>query len=212
MSSTRYVRTRPSGIGSYVSALIQRLPELSPESRFHLWTHPECPRPIAARNVSYRTVSRAAAGPLTLLKPAALDRLWPEDVIHFPFSLLGRGLPCASVVTVHDLMWVEEPSKVDARPVLNRVRAAFYRVGMQGAMANATRLIAVSQATADRMVHLHPACRDRLRAIHNAAGPAFVPSASFEAARQRAAEIIGNTAHIFWCCAKADPTRATASH
>ena len=69
------------------------------------------------------SVAAPADGLRTLLAPRALGRIEPSDVIHFPFSLLGPRLPCPSVVTIHDLMWLEQPELVDARPLLRRVLA-----------------------------------------------------------------------------------------
>ena len=204
----RYVRARPSGIGVYVAALIERMPLLAPESRFHLWTHPERPAPVVQPNVTCQVVPAVADGLRTLLRPSSLDRLSPSDVLHFPFSLLGRSLPCASVVTIHDLMWLEEPHRVDARPLLRSVRAPFYQVGMREALARATRLIAVSQATADRIVRVAPGSAARVRVIHNAAGSAFRPPADLEAAARSAAQLIGSERPYYLVVGKNEPYKA----
>ncbi|MEO6599704.1 MAG: glycosyltransferase family 1 protein [Polyangiaceae bacterium] len=201
----RYVRARPSGIGVYVGALIERLPALAPEARFRLWTHPERPAPVVAPNVTCHTVPAVADGLRTLLRPASLDELTTDDVLHFPFSLLGRGVPCASVVTIHDLMWLEQPAQVDARPLLRNVRARFYQKGMRQALAQATRLIAVSQATADRIVAVSPGSAARLRVIYNAAGPAFRPPPNLEAATRLAAELIGSDRPYYLVVGKNEP-------
>jgi glycosyltransferase involved in cell wall biosynthesis len=201
----RYVRSRPSGIGNYVAALIARLPALAPDARFRLWTHPERPEPVIAPNVSCLPVAAVADGFRTLLDPSALDRLTADDVVHFPFSLLGRGLRCPTVVTIHDLMWLEHTSKVDARPLLNQLRGSFYALGMRTALSKATRLIAVSQATADRMIAVAPGCASRLRVIHNAAGAAFVAPADLAAAMQRAAVLIGSDAPYYVVVGKNEP-------
>ena len=34
----RFVREKPSGIGAYVQALVDRLPSLGPNDRFFFWT------------------------------------------------------------------------------------------------------------------------------------------------------------------------------
>jgi glycosyltransferase involved in cell wall biosynthesis len=204
----RYVTSRPSGIGNCVAALIARLPALAPEARFHLWAHPQCPVPVSAPNVTTSVVPAPADGLRTLLVPAALDSLSSEDVVHFPFSLLGRGLPCKSVVTIHDLMWLENPALVDARPLVNRVRAAFYQTGMRQALRHATRLIAVSRATADRIQAVSPESSGRVRVIHNAAGPAFVPPADLEATLRRAAALVGSDAPYYLVVGKNEPYKA----
>ncbi len=201
----RYVRSRPSGIGVYVGALIERMPMQAPEAHFHLWTHPERPAPIVLPNVTCRPVPAVADGLRTLLRPASLDRLAPDDVLHFPFSLLGRGLPCPTVVTIHDLMWLEEPDKVDARPLLRDVRARFYQAGMRQALAHATRLIAVSRATADRIVAVMPEAAPRVRVIHNAAGAAFRPPLDLDEATRKAAELIGSDQPYYLVVGKNEP-------
>ncbi|MEI9935667.1 MAG: glycosyltransferase family 1 protein [Pseudomonadota bacterium] len=204
----RYVSSRPSGIGNYVAALIARLPALAPEARFHLWAHPECPVPVTAPNVTTSVVPAAADGLRTLLMPAALDPLSNDDVVHFPFSLLGRGLPCASVVTIHDLMWLEHAAQVDARPFMRRIRAGFYHTGMRQALRHATRLIAVSAATADRIRAVSPESSARVRVIHNAAGPAFVAPSDLAASLRRAAELIGSDAPYYLVVGKNEPYKA----
>ncbi len=201
----RYVRSRPSGIGNYVAALIARLPALAPDARFRLWTHPERPTPVVAPNVVCVPVASVADGLSTLLRPSSLDQLQAHDMVHFPFSLLGRGLRCATVVTVHDLMWIEHPAKVDARPLLRRARASFYQHGMRHALARATRLIAVSRATAARMIAVLPSCANRVRVIYNAAGPAFVATSDPGGAARRAAELIGSDAPYYLVVGKNEP-------
>ena len=204
----RYVRSRPSGIGSYVAQLIARLPALAPAAEFRIWSHAEVPEPVTGPNVRCLVVPHVADGLRTLLKPASFDRLTPEDVVHFTFSLLGRGLPCPSVVTMHDLMWLEHAAKVDARPLLRRVRSGYYRLGMRHALLHATRLIAVSHATAARIRAVAPKSADRVRVIHNAAGPAFRAPLDLEAARQRAAELVGSDAPFYLVVGKNEPYKA----
>ena len=208
MIDARYVRSQPSGIGSYVAPLIARLPGLAPEAQFRLWTHPERPEPVTASNVVCVTVPATPDGLRTLVRPSSLDALAPSDVVHFPVSLLGRGLPCPSVVTIHDLMWLEQPEKVDARPVLRRARAGYYQVGMRNALRSATRLIAVSRATADRIAAVRPDAAERVRVIHNAAGPAFAPPADLGVAASHAAEVIGSAAPYYLVVGKNEPYKA----
>ena len=201
----RYVQSRPSGIGSYVGALLARLPALAPEARFHLWTHPDRPEPVSAPNVTTAVVPAAADGLRTLLRPTLLGALSADDVVHFAASLLGRGLPCKSVVTIHDLMWLEHAAKVEGRPLVRPVRACFYQSGMRHALGHATRLIAVSRATADRIHAVRPESSPRVRVIHNAAGPAFVAPNDREAALRRAAELIGSDAPYYLVVGKNEP-------
>lgn len=201
----RYVEPKPSGIGRYVEALVERLPALDRSARFHLWTHPERPRPVTFDNVTCTPVSAPSDGLRTLLVPSRLGQLGPNDVFHAPFSLLGRGLPCASVVTIHDLMWLEQPGLVDGRPLVRRVREPYYRQGVRWALQHATRLIAVSEATASRIRALEPASAERIRVTHNAADAMFVPASDATANTRAAAAIVGSSAPYYLAVGKNEP-------
>jgi glycosyltransferase involved in cell wall biosynthesis len=206
----RYVEPKPSGIGRYVEALVQRLPQLAPNQPFELWTHPTLPAPVTFPNVHCRPVAAPADGLRTLLTPGWLGELGPNDVIHFPFSLLGRGLRCATVVTVHDLMWLEQPELVEGRPLMRRVRQRYYRQGMRWALRFATRVIAISEATRARMVANLPECAERVRVTHNAADPGFSPAADAKMAAERAAAILGSVAPYCLVVGKNEPYKAHA--
>jgi glycosyltransferase involved in cell wall biosynthesis len=201
----RYVEPKPSGIGRYVEALVERLPKLDQGARFHLWTHPERPRPVTFDNVTCTPVSAPSDGLRTLLVPSRLGQLGPNDVFHAPFSLLGRGLPCASVVTIHDLMWLEQPGLVDGRPFVRRVREPYYRRGVRWALRHATRLIAVSEATASRIRAIEPESADRIRVTYNAADPMFEPASDPLANARAAAAIVGSSAPYYLAVGKNEP-------
>ncbi|HXK16742.1 MAG TPA: glycosyltransferase family 1 protein [Polyangiaceae bacterium] len=201
----RYVAPKPSGIGRYAEALIERLPRLAQDEQFELWTHPERPQPVAFDNVRCLPLAAPADGLRTLLTPRLLGRLAPSDVIHFPFNLLGRGLPCATVVTIHDLMWLERPELVERRPLMRRVRQHYYQRGMRWALERATRLIAISEATRARMLAVAPECAERVRVTHNAADPRFAPASDAQLAAERAALILGSAAPFYLVVGKNEP-------
>jgi glycosyltransferase involved in cell wall biosynthesis len=202
---SRYVRRRPSGIGTCVEALVERLPRLAPNRQFHVWTHPERPEPPAAPNLTHAVVSATADGVATLLWPTRLGPLAEDDVVHFPCGLLGRGIRCASVVTINDLMWVDQPELVDARPILRRIRQNYYQLGMRWAMERATRIIAISEATADRIAAHVPSARDRVRVAPLAVNAAFRVAANHSTAVARAAELIGSSAPFYLVVGKNEP-------
>ena len=202
---SRYVRRRPSGIGTCVEALIERLPRLAPARQFHAWTHPERPEPPTAPNLTHTVVSATADGLGTLLWPARLDPLADDDVVHFPCGMLGRGLPCASVVTINDLMWLEQPELVDGRPVWRRLRQHYYQLGMRAALAHATRIIAISRATADRIAAHLPDAGARVRVTPLAIASAFRVANDAAAAAARAATLVGSSAPFYLVVGKNEP-------
>ncbi|HZO13805.1 MAG TPA: glycosyltransferase family 1 protein [Polyangiaceae bacterium] len=188
----RTVRTRPSGIGTYVEGLIERLPALAPRDQFRLWTHPSRPQPSTAPNASQRIVRASTGGLSTLAFPGLLDSLQRDDVIHLPHNLLGLGLRCATVVTLHDLMWLERPELVDGRPLVRRLRQSYYQAGTRWALRKATRLITVSRATADRVLAHAPDAKRRIVVTRLASRAHFVPAHDDDEARERAAAILGS--------------------
>lgn len=203
----RYVEPKPSGIGRYVEALVERVPALDPQSRFELWTHPARPVPVTHPNVSCHPVPAPSDGLRTLLVPSWLGRLSSNDVAHFPFSILGRGLPCATVVTIHDLMWLEQPELVEGRPLMRRIRRPYYYRGVTWALRHATRLIAVSEATRARMLAAWPECEPRVRVTYNAVDARFRPAI---AATGRAEQLLGSAAPYYLLVGKNEPYKGHA--
>lgn len=186
----RYVREKPSGIGTYVQALVERVPELAPSDRFLFWAHPLAARPLStAPNTTETTVRPGPNSPLTVWWPDRFASFAELDVFHSPHNLLPRRVPCATVVTVHDLMALEEPRL--HLPGLERiVKRAYYPQAVRRALHHATRLISPSRATADRICALLPEAAARLRVIWEAADSAFHPNEDLAAAQVRAASLL----------------------
>jgi glycosyltransferase involved in cell wall biosynthesis len=172
----RYVRERPSGIGAYVQALVDRLPALAPAARFDLWVDPRARRPISrAPNVSEHVVNAPANGLFTLLCPTRLADFADVDALHAPFNILGRGVPCPTVVTIHDLMWITAPALAEGFSPITPLKAGFYRDGIVRALRRASRLIAISNATADAIRRLCPDATERVRVIPHGVEARFRP-------------------------------------
>lgn len=194
----RYIRERPSGIGAYVRALVDRLPALAPDDTLHLWASPRADGPLStAPNVRQTIVSAGANSLPTLLWPTRLVDLADIDVLHAPFNILGRGLRCATVVTLHDLIWLLTPTASEGLSWVTPALAWFYRDGILRTLREATRIIAISQATADAVSLVAPEARSRVRVIHHGVEARFAPPASRDEARSRAAEHLGSEAPFF---------------
>ncbi len=113
--------SRPTGVGTYVQALVERLPALAPEDRFHFFSaslkerYPSRAWPANVRLVDRRLPvaglnlawNRAGWPPLDRLVGASLD------LVHSPSPLL---VPCRKgkrVVTLHDLFFLKHPDMVE---------------------------------------------------------------------------------------------------
>src|SRR5207245_10367833 len=127
--------------------------------------------------------------------------LWPRryapfdnvDVFHSPHNLLPRGVPAATVVTVHDVMAIERPD-LHLKGLERAVKSLYYPQGVWRALRRATRIIVPTEATADRARAIAPGAAPRIRVIWEAADSIFHPPADRSAARHRAAAIVGSDA------------------
>ena len=194
MLDARYLREKPSGIGSYVQALVERVPALAPDDRFKLWAHLRAALPLSpAENVSEIVVKSGPNSPWSALWPKRDASFAGVDVFHSPHNLLPRGIPCASVVTVHDVMALEIP-RLHVRGLERLSKSYYYPQAIWRALRKATHLIAPSRATADRISALHPAAAPRLTIIPEAADPVFRPSENHAAAQVHASCLSGGDA------------------
>jgi len=193
----RYVREKPSGIGVYVQALVDRLPRLAPADRFLLWAHPLAPRPLSpSPNTAEVTVRPGPNSPWPLLWPQRYASFAGIDLFHSPHNLLPRTLECATVVTVHDVMSIERP-ELHLHGLERAVKSLYYPQAVFRALERATRIIVPTQATADRAIALVPAASPRIRVILEAAESTFAPPADRDAAVRSAAQLTGTDAPYF---------------
>lgn len=194
----RYVRKRPSGTRTYVEALVRRFPKLAPGEDFHLWVHPEAPNPlVSAPHVTQEAVRAAANGPATLLYPHRLGDVRESDVFHATFNIVGFTLRCPIVTTIHDLSWWERPELNSTNPFLRPIQYAFYNIGIRSALNRSSRILTVSNASADMILRLDSSVRDRLYVTHCSCGDEFVPPLDRGATRQRAVRLIGSEADYY---------------
>ncbi|MFT5430196.1 MAG: glycosyltransferase involved in cell wall biosynthesis [Myxococcota bacterium] len=201
----RYVRERPSGIGAYVRALIERVPKFSPEHRFLLWRDPRAPQRLSSRpNVAQCTVSTPANSIGTLAWPTRLADMRDVDVFHAPFNLLGRGIQCGTVTTIHDLMWLTAPHLCETPSPLTPVFRRFYGAGIRRALKHSSRIIAISKATADAIRLVAPEASPRVRVIHHGIDARFTPG------KADAAAVTGREGDYFLVVGQNSPSKSHA--
>jgi len=203
----RYIRERPSGIGTYVQALVDRLPALGPADHFVFWAHSLARGPLSsAPNVTGTTVAIEPNSPLTMLWPRRYFALDGLDVFHNPQNVLPRGLPCATVVTVHDVLALDHPD-LHRRGLERLAKRWFFPQAVRRALDEATRIIVPSRATADRVLAWAPGAGPRLRVIPNAPDPGFERPPDAEAARRRASALVGGDAPYLLVVGEHSPTK-----
>jgi glycosyltransferase involved in cell wall biosynthesis len=92
-----------------------------------------------------------------LVVPTAVARIRP-DVYHSPNYILPLALRCPTVVTVHDLSFLERS--------LHRLRSHLYLSALTTlSMRKATRIICVSEATRQELVRRFPSLGEKARVV-----------------------------------------------
>lgn len=170
----RYVRERPSGIGAMVDELVRRLPVLLPEERFHFLRHPEAREPLStAANATEETVRAEANGPGTLFTLPVTQRLRNAKLFFAPANILPFAVPCPSVVTVHDLMWLDTPELCRAPGPWGAVETAFYGAGLRNTLRSAAAIVCPSHATKDAIARRSSRAAGRTTVVPHGVDPAF---------------------------------------
>lgn len=208
----RYVRARQSGIGRYVEAIIARVPPMMRDVDFRIWSHTEAERCHPAhRNATYVELDAEPNAPRSLLAPRWLDRhVRKDDIFHSPHNILGFGLPERAITTVHDLMWITHPQYCEANPWLRPARAAFFRRGIEHALASSQLILTVSQASADAIAAYAPSVATRVVVAPNAADARFAPARDQQALSAALSRILPGTSSYFLVAGQNQPSKGHA--
>lgn len=209
----RYICQRPSGIGAYVRALVERIPALAPDISFVFWRHPTAPgnKLSNASNVTEHPSFSNPNEPFSLLFPSVFGPTH-ADVFHSPHNILGRGIGAqtSAVTTIHDLMWVNTPELCDDFAPRRAIRSPFFQAGIHLALRHSSRILTVSQASADSIVKYDKSAHGRVVVTHNAADPWFRPTDNRAAAAAEAAKLIGSDAPFFLLVGQNAPSKGHA--
>lgn len=203
----RYVREKPSGIGTYVQALVDRLPREGASDQFVFWAHRLAAHPLSReRNTTHIVVRPGPNSPLPVLWPRRYASFRGIDVFHSPHNMMPRSLPCSTVVTVHDVMALERPD-LHLQGLERIAKSGYYQRAVWRALREATRLIAPTQATADRISALVPEAASRVRIIWEAADSSFRPADDRDAVRKKASLLTGSAAPYLLLVGANAPTK-----
>ena len=195
----RYIRTTetevlPSGgAGRYTYHLIKHFVKLDPELELMLIVPSGNKRPILdgpngsrVREVRFNAPAHSTRTLFWLTRRINLEGV---DIFHSPFNILPRGLPCRSIATILDVMWLSRPEYCAPSFLLRFAGGIFYRFGMKHALNHATLLLTISHASRKAITDYHPEVDQRTHVTHLGLDPYFKPISEEEAERVTA-EII----------------------
>ncbi|HUB35237.1 MAG TPA: glycosyltransferase family 1 protein [Solirubrobacteraceae bacterium] len=167
------------GIPKYLDRIARELVDMGEELRLLANTS----RPV--REIPGATPVRMRVKGTSLWRNVFLP-LWltgaRADVLWAPESVLPRRSPVASVLTIHDLAMLRLPGTKSAE------HEHGFRTSVRRSVARATRVIAVSQATARDLSELWDVPREKIRVVGLGVDEAFTPGdrrAARAAARAR---------------------------
>lgn len=106
------------------------------------------------------------------------------DLIHYPANIGALLARVPSVLTVHDLTFLRDPSWY------NPERAAYYRIATRRSVKTARRIIAVSQATANDLMAMLEVPAERIDVVHNGVDPRFRPASEAVQSAARAKYVL----------------------
>lgn len=144
---------RQTGVSRYIDRLLRALPGamVSDELVAYVGRGMELQNPVATGSLRTaaidveRPTARIAWEHLALPMLARRDHL---DIFHGPVNAIPLGLPCPSIVTVHDLAFLRFPDQVTAK------RYQYLSRTVRASVRRAKRVIAVSEGTKQDIVEL----------------------------------------------------------
>lgn len=153
----RYLNLKTSGVGTYCEKLLRALGQIEPSLEFLLVTRepglldrlPELRGSELVLNAPPRSLRTLHQLPLLLRRHAF-------DLFHGPFNLLPSGLHAPSVVTIHDLMQLQNPANIAKSRFVQQTAGLFWRTRLRHAVRHATRIVTVSHATRDAVFEYFP--------------------------------------------------------
>ena len=204
----RYIRTTeteviPSGgVGRYSYHLVRQLVTLDPELELTLVVPSGNQRPIVegpnagrVREVRFNAPAHSMRTQFRLTREFDFEGV---DIFHSPFNVLPRGIPCRSIATIHDVMWLSRPEYCTSSLLLQFAAGTFYRFGINHALRHATLILTVSHASRKAISAYDPEAGKRTHVTHNGLDPYF-KSISREEAERTTAELVppGDALHPF---------------
>lgn len=176
----RYICDHFPGIGRYVANLAQALAALDHGHRLTLLYNPALPNTRhtldALRHLPHVDLITTTARPFTLaeqIQIPCLARALRLDLLHSPYYLKPYfGLPCPTVVTIHDLIGWKFPNTLT--PHARRL----FRLTMGLAVRTTTRIITVSHNARDDIVYHYRIPHAQIVVIPEAADPRFRPQSA----------------------------------
>jgi glycosyltransferase involved in cell wall biosynthesis len=171
----RYLDGTGSGIGAYTYNLVNHLLEVDEALELLLVFSNRA----GARTIDHPRVTKTffPASPNSLRTRLLLGPVLSRhafDLLHVPYAVLPWRFSRPLVVTIHDLMWIVDPTFISHSPLTRVVAGTFYQTSIRHALARADRILTVSEGTRRDIVAERPACAPRTVVTHQGIDPRHI--------------------------------------
>jgi glycosyltransferase involved in cell wall biosynthesis len=173
----RNITQTPAGVARYAMALIPELVAQAPEHEWVVIRHSSNQKPLGL-DIKEIFVDREIDGLQNYLHghkdiAEVTRRVGPLDLYHDLFHILPRKLPTIlkTVVTLHDLVWIDHADASQPTWLKARSIEAFAKVAIPSALRRADHVISVSEPTAERAHEWIG--RDKITVVMHGVDPAF---------------------------------------
>lgn len=175
MIDARYLYGQIKGIGRYTEHLVRHLLEVDDTIHLRLVTHPDRPEPVEHDRVTCQTFSALPTSLSTRFLLSKHVDFTGVDLFHSPFSILPADLPVPAVATLHDLMWVIDPSFFTSQMLRRIVTGTFYRTFIPRSVREAAAILTISEFSRQEIAEEYPDTEKRIDVTYNGVDPFFHP-------------------------------------
>jgi glycosyltransferase involved in cell wall biosynthesis len=170
----------PSGVERYIVELLRALSRTPSSHEFALITDaPDLPLPAGGRRVPLRSMGRFSRLRFDHCRLAGLAREERLDVLHCTKSFVPKGLGCASLASVYDVIFLKRP---ECYPLGWRL---YWTRALRGSVERASAVVAMSDATARDLESLLPEARGKVHAVRTGVNAASFALSGEEGERLR---------------------------
>lgn len=173
MIDARYIREQTSGIGRYTENIISQMLELRPEMSLSLITHPSRPAPFEHERVSCQVFDAPPNSPSTRFRISRKLDMEGVDLFHSSFNFLPGKLPVPAVFTLHDIMWLLDPSYCTQSRLRQVVSGTFYGQFIPRSVREAVQIMTVSHSSREAIEEHFPEVKGRVHVTYNGLDPFF---------------------------------------
>jgi len=170
----RPLRPPQTGVANYVHSLVQRLPGVSPEHRYFLYSNKEIPAAYSETSIVRCTERAFRACPGTiwfLARGGRLSRRERLDVFWATSPNLPLSMPAGvlKVVTVYDLVWLLFPETMTRKSLL------LYRSVAEAAVHRSDLVIVISRSTGEGLVQHLGVSPEKIRLVYPGVSEEYRP-------------------------------------